>query len=332
MASGEQPPTPDSIFQVATGFMASKHLFVAAELGLFEALAEAPATLDTLAARLGVPRRTLRISADAMVALGFLARSGEAYQNSPVAQAFLSGRGQPDMRPFLRFWNRISYPTWLGLEGSLRSGKAVTAGSAPTDEENRILADGIEAINAGGAAALPDAYDFGQHRRVLSLGFWYVSFLFPLLRRHPALSGTIVMAPQWIEKARAALDREGLAARMSVQEGDYLYDELPPGHDAVLAVNVAHHLSPEHNQLLVQRVRERVEPGTKLLIIDFFTDAAHTSPPFAALMAGEFQTISGEGDVYSVDEAKGWLAGGGFRFVDHRVLRGPSSIVIGEAT
>lgn len=34
--------TPDSIFQVASGFMASKHLYVANEVGLFEQLAEGP--------------------------------------------------------------------------------------------------------------------------------------------------------------------------------------------------------------------------------------------------------------------------------------------------
>ena len=40
---------PDPIFQVASGFMAAKHLFMANEFGLFEKLAEGPATLDTLA-------------------------------------------------------------------------------------------------------------------------------------------------------------------------------------------------------------------------------------------------------------------------------------------
>jgi hypothetical protein len=40
--------TPDLIFQVANGFMAAKHLFVANEVGLFEALGEAPAMLDDL--------------------------------------------------------------------------------------------------------------------------------------------------------------------------------------------------------------------------------------------------------------------------------------------
>ena len=36
---------PDSILQVASGFMASKHLFVANEVGLFGHLADGPCTL-----------------------------------------------------------------------------------------------------------------------------------------------------------------------------------------------------------------------------------------------------------------------------------------------
>ena len=53
--------TPDSIFQIASGFMAAKHLFVANEVGLFTQLAEGSATLDDLTQRLGLPRRTTRI-------------------------------------------------------------------------------------------------------------------------------------------------------------------------------------------------------------------------------------------------------------------------------
>ncbi len=113
--------TPDSIFQVARGFMASKHLYVANEVGLFEQLAEGPITLDELSKRSGVPRRTIRILADALVALGFADRQGDRYQNGPVAATFLSGRTPADLRPFLRFWNRVSYPCWIQLEMSIRT-------------------------------------------------------------------------------------------------------------------------------------------------------------------------------------------------------------------
>jgi hypothetical protein len=58
--------TPDPIMRIAMGFMAAKHLFIASEIGVFEQLGGGPATLDELAAKSGIPRRTLRISAAAM--------------------------------------------------------------------------------------------------------------------------------------------------------------------------------------------------------------------------------------------------------------------------
>jgi hypothetical protein len=52
--------TPESILQVASGFMAAKHLFVANEIGLFDNLASGPATLDSLAESTGIARPQVR--------------------------------------------------------------------------------------------------------------------------------------------------------------------------------------------------------------------------------------------------------------------------------
>ena len=83
--------TPDPVMRIAMGFMAAKHLFVASEIGIFENLAGAPATLDELAAKSGIPHRTLRISTDAMVSLGLLECKEGRYRNSATAAAFLGG-------------------------------------------------------------------------------------------------------------------------------------------------------------------------------------------------------------------------------------------------
>src|SRR5262245_59251082 len=116
--------TPEPILRLAAGFMAAKHLFAANELGLFEALADSPATLAGLAARTGLTRRAARISADAMVALGLLEREGETYRNAAVAAAFLAGQSPADLRPLLRFWDTLSYPAWCELAGALARGPA----------------------------------------------------------------------------------------------------------------------------------------------------------------------------------------------------------------
>lgn len=109
-------------------------------------------TLELLAQRIGIPYRRLRILVDAMVALGFVECQHCCYQNSAVAAAFLSGRSSPDLRPFLRFRNQISYPAWQQFETRLRIGQATFE---PADEEQiKIFSEGVEAITSGATQAL----------------------------------------------------------------------------------------------------------------------------------------------------------------------------------
>ncbi|MDQ6945519.1 MAG: hypothetical protein M3256_04440 [Actinomycetota bacterium] len=125
--SNKEAVTPDAITKVATGFMAAKHLFTASSVGLFAELAGGPLTLAQLAERCGIPARSARIFADAMVALGFLEKAEAGYANRPVAKSFLAGGPEEGLRPFLSFWDQISYPAWLSLEAATRSGRKACA-------------------------------------------------------------------------------------------------------------------------------------------------------------------------------------------------------------
>lgn len=324
--------TPDGIFQLALGFMAAKHLFVASEIDLFGHLAARPATLDDLARRAGVPRRTTRIVVDAMVALGLVERSGDQYRNTPVAAAYLSGRGAADLRPILHLWNRISYPTWMHLEEAIRSGQAPNGqGGGLSEEDQRIFSEGVGAFTAVPAAALAAGYDFGMHRRLLDLGGGIGSFLLPALRRHAHLRGTLFERSGAAAVARQHLDREPEGQRVEVVVGDFLRDPIPTGHDAIIVANVVHVFSPEHNRALFRRARAAATPGARLLIVDFLTDPTHTQPVFAALAAGEFLVLAGEGDVYSAEELCEWLRDTGWRPLEHKPLSGPTNLLVATA-
>ena len=322
--------TPEPIMRVASGFMAAKHLFAASELGLFEALAEDPATLDALAARTGLTRRAARISADAMVALGLLERDGDTYRNGPVADRFLAGRTPADLRPFLRFWDTISYPTWEALAQALASGPPREVFELD-DDKQEIVSAGIEAVLAGPAHALPEVVDLSSARRLLDVGGGTGSWSVAAVRRHPHLRATVLELPVVTEMARSRIEEAGLAGRIAVVAGDAMAQELPAGHDVFLLANLVHYWSPEDNVALLRRVRAAAEPGARLLLADFWTDATHTRPLHAALMAGEFAVHMRDGDVYSVDEVQDWLPRAGWRFVTHATLAGPQSVIVAEA-
>lgn len=79
-------------------------------------------------------------------------------------------------------------------------------------------------------------------------------------------------------------------------------------------------------------MRAAAPRGARLLLLDVWTNAAHTEPLFAALMAGEFLVVGGNGDVCSIEEVRSWLDQTGWRFVGHKLLGEPASLVIAEAT
>ncbi|GHO47805.1 methyltransferase [Ktedonospora formicarum] len=321
--------TADAIFQIASGFMASKQLFAASELGLFEHLADGPMTLKLLAQRIGIPCHHVRIIADAMVALGLVERHHHQYQNSPVAAAFLSGHSTPDLRPYLRLWNQISYPAWQQLEMRLRPDHIPS--ELVNEKKVKVFSEGVEAITSGAAQALPRTYDFRRHRRVLDLGGGTGSFLLALLQQQPAIEATLFDLPPIARFARQRLRMAPGAEQITVVEGDFFHDPLPPDQDCVLIAHVAHMFSPERNRALLQRLRVSVAAGTRLLLVDFWTDSTHTCPLFAALLAGEFLVATGEGDVYSEEEVRTWLVQSGWHYLEHQPLREASSLIVAEA-
>jgi O-methyltransferase domain/Dimerisation domain len=323
--------TPDPIMRIAMGFMAAKHLFVASEIGLFTGLAQGPATLHELAAICGIPPRTARISADAMVSLGLLERDGDRYRNSNTAATFLAGQPGPDLRPMLRFWNRISYPGWLSLEDAVRAGAGQPKFSEFSAEEQQIFSAGVEAFSAATAASLAANYDFSRHRRLLDIGGGTGSFLLAVLRRYPALRGTLFELPGACEVARRRLSGEPEGSRIDVVEGNLVSDPLPPEHDVLLVANTVHVLSAAHNLDLLRKLRLQAAAGTYLLLVDLWMDPGHAQPTAATLMSGEFLIVSGEGQAYGEDDAEAWLRETGWRKADRRPLGGPHSVIVAEA-
>lgn len=322
--------SPDLILNIGSGFRAAKLLFVASEVGVFEQLAAGPASLNGLADRLGIASSRLRVLLNAMVALGLVERRSDDYCNGPEVAAFLSGQTATDLRPALRFWDHLSFPSWTNLEDTVRTGQA--RASIRTDDEQRIFSEGVEALSADAARILAITYDFSHHRRLLDLGGGTGSWLTAILRRYGHLQATLFDRPGAAAIARQRLAGDPATRNATVVEGDFWQDPIPPGHDAILVANVLHGLPPERNVAFLRRIRAAVPAGARLLLADLWTDPTHTEPLLAPLFAGEFLVYTGDGDVYSAEEAGAWLGdGGGWRLVEHTPLTGPQSVIVAEA-
>jgi SAM-dependent methyltransferase len=190
----------------------------------------------------------------------------------------------------------------------------------------------VEVFSAPGAVALAGSYDFGRHHRLLDIAGGTGSFLTAVLQHHNALKGTLFELPGACAVARQRLATEPERSRIDVVEGDVFKDPLPGGHDVVLIANVVHVFSAAHNIELMRKIRAHVMPGARLLLVDLWTDSSHGQPSAAALMSGQFFLTSGEGQVYSEQEADEWLVQTRWKKLERKTLAGPASCIIAEAT
>jgi SAM-dependent methyltransferase len=319
--------------KIAMGFMAAKYLFAATEIGVFDVLARGPASLGELATSTGIPSRTLGIVAAAMVSLGLLEQDGSRYRNSETAEAFLADiPGRLDLRPVLRYFDEIVYPRWEKFAEAIRTDQGQPQFSKFTTHQQQMFSAAVEVFSAPGAVALAGSYDFGRHHRLLDIAGGTGSFLIAVLQHHDALKGTLFELPGACAVARQRLANEPERSRIDVVEGDVFKDPLPGGHDVVLIANVVHVFSAAHNTELMRKIRAHVMPGARLLLVDLWTDPSHSQPSAAALMSGQFLLTSGEGQVYSEQEADEWLAQTRWKKLERKTLPGPASCIIAEAT
>lgn len=323
-AADAGPPTPVRIIELSAGYMVAKTLFAAVEFGLFDAAGVDGATPAELAERCGIPERSARALGDLLADAGLLVRDGGRFRNAPDTEAFLSGRGPADLRPLMRYWDQVSYPAWVRATEAFRTRQGVRG--ALTEEQTAVYEAAVASITAETAADLAREYDFGGHRRILDVGGGVGTFVAPLLSRYDNLTATVLELPEVAAEVAARVAGGPLAGRLDAVGADFFADPLPTGYDAILVANVVHLFPPDRIVALLGRLREVAEPGTRLLLVDWWrTDVA--PHPSARFGAGEFLVISG-GDLYQVDEVARWLGETGWRFERLQPLPPPSGVIV----
>ncbi|GAA3043281.1 acetylserotonin O-methyltransferase [Actinokineospora globicatena] len=324
MTSDPVDPTP--LAAVASGFMAAKQLFAASELGVFAALGAGATTTTEVADAAGLPERSARVLLDAMVGLGLVSYVDGAYRNTDATAAYLSGGAGLDLRPWLAFWDTLSYPHWLGYTDSMR-----TAEPQPFDmggERMGTFMGGVQTYNSLHAQQLAGVYDFTPHRNLLDLAGLSTAFLDEAHKRNPLLRGAFVSTDMMLQMAKAGAPA-GFTDFVEFHEADPLTTDVPGHYDAVLLEHVLHRFTPQENKTILTRARSVVDAGATLLVLDFLLDPSD-GRRLDPVLAGEYLVIDGT-VVYPEDEVRSWLADTGWRWVETRPVPASPRVLIAEA-
>jgi len=320
----------DDLNAAIRGYQVSRVLLTAIELDLFSAVrGGAPAA--AVARRCGTDPNATGLLLNALVALGYLERRGESYENTAVTSHYLTADTADDARAALRH-NLSLWETWSGLTDVVRSGRPAPRREMAEREDDWTIPF-IAAMHRNAAVRAPvvvEALGAGSVRRMLDVGGGSGAYAIAFAQANPGLQAEVLDLASVLPITESHIADAGLAGRVTTRAGDLRSDPFGSGYDLVFMSSICHMLGPDGNRDLLARAAGALGPGGRVAVQNFILEADRTAPRHAVLFAINMLVGTEAGSTYTEEEYTSWLKAAGLVRVRRIRLAGPADLMVGE--
>ncbi len=298
-----RPRAQDVILGHITGYWVSQLVFVAAKLGLADALARGPLKPAVLAKRVGANAAALHRILRALASVGVFAETADGgFRLTPAASALR--RDVPgSLHSFaVMMVDRYNWDAWRELL------HGVQTGALPFDhvhglpifeflrqhpEEDRVFSESMASISGPENDAIARAYDFGRFQTLVDVGGAHGHLLATILRRHRRLRGILYDQPQVVAGAARSgfINERALGSRCVVQGGDFFID-VPLGADAYIMKYIIHDWSDDQATRVLSNCRHALAPGGRVLVVEHVIGRGN-APDWGKLLDINMLTLTG---------------------------------------
>ncbi len=325
----ERMPSPDpeseAVVALMDGFRASKALFTAVELGIFDRLHDGAATCEALAAETGCAPHALERLLGFCAARGLLIRDAQGfYRNSAAAERFLRTGSPETLSGYILYSNRILYRLWGRLEDALHEGTNrwtqefgakddIFEHFFSSDEDKEVFLKGMHGFGVATSPRIVEAFDLSGFATMADLGGGTGHLVIAGCRRYSGLRGVVFDLPKVRPVAERHIEAAGIAERIGFVSGNFFEDELPAA-DLYAMGRILHDWSEEKVRLLVRRCYEALPAGGGLLLAEKLLYPAKDGPATAQLQSLNMLVCT-EGRERSAAEYEALAREAGFREV-----------------
>ena len=337
----QQELNPSRIVETGLGFLASKTLLAAANLGLFTQLSEGGLSGREIGSRFGLHERSLYDFLDTLVALGFLTREGlketSVYQNSAEANLFLDKNKPTYVGGILEMCNNRNYRFWADLEDGLKTGKPqneVKTGGKPVFEA--IYADpaklrefvmAMAGIQMGNFALFAMTFDFSGYHTHCDVGGSGAHLSTQIALNNPHMKCTSFDLPVVTPVAKEIVGGFGLSDRVTIAEGDFFKDTLPNA-DVITMGNILHDWGRSDKETLIKKAFDALPEAGSFVVIENIIDDNRSKNAFGLMMSLNMLIETDEGYDFSGADFDELAKEAGFKETRVMPLTGPASAAI----
>ena len=252
------------------GHTLPRSLHVIAELGIADALGDAPQTAEELAAAAEVHAGALERMLRLLSAHGIFVACEGGYAHNAASRLLRSDHPQ-SMRPLVRLQGiPAMWQVYAQLDYSLRTGRSAVDKALPNGywgyfadhaADRSIFDQAMKMKAEGQTAGILAAYDFSGFETIADLGGGQGHLLAAILRSAPKARGIVFDLPE-------AIARAAPSDRLQFQAGSFFEDALPVC-DVYLLAQVIHNWSDDESLRILRAVRRSARPGAKLLLVEW---------------------------------------------------------------
>ncbi len=332
---------PSKIMQVGTGFMASKTLLTAVHMELFTILAKRELSGKDIQSRLALHNRNLYDFLDALVALGFLKRTGlketSIYRNAEDSNLFLDKNKPSYMGGILEMANNRLYPFWNDLEEGLKTGlpqNETKSGGKPVFEavyaDPKKLKEFVGAmggVQMGNFIAFAKGFDFSNYKTLCDIGGagGFLAAHVTLNNQHMQCSSFDLPPVEPIAKEN--IKNMGLENKVNILSGDFFTDDFPKA-DVITMGNILHDWGKDDKKMLIKKAYDTLPKGGALVIIENIIDDNRSKNAFGLLMSLNMLIETSEGYDFTATDFSELAKEAGFAQISVLPLTGPTSAAI----
>lgn len=317
MKTIELPP-PAQLMKFIVGKWIAKPIYVAAELGIADMLAEGSRSVEELAQASRSHAPSLYRMMRALASVGIFSEAeGKRFELTPMAECLKSGAMRSVALMFNSEW---SDKAWGYFMDSVKTGDTAfekAHGMPISDwlEKNPRAAEVFNEANAVKAAnshrAIVEVYDFSGIHTLTDVGGGLGALMAEILIANPLMKGFVAEIPSVIQKARKMIRSRGLENRCDVVECDF-FKEIPAGSDGYLMSHILHDWSADQCKIILRNCHKAMKPGSKLLVVEMVVPPGN-QPSVAKLLDLEMLVTTG-GCERTEKEFKVLLESSGFKF------------------
>jgi acetylserotonin N-methyltransferase len=325
------PADPTAVLELLSAFRKSQIMFTAVQLGVFDTLAKGSRTPAALASELKLDEDATVRLLGACDMLGLVRRNHGSYENTPAANAYLTGGSDERMLGYVGYSNVVLWKMWDHLPDAIREGthrwKQTYGSDGPifshfyrTDEARREFLMGMHGYGRISSPQVVNAVDLSKFNTFVDLGGATGHLALAACKRWSNLNGVVFDLPEVLKITAEFVDPE--RDRVTMVGGDFFADPLPKG-DVYALSRILHDWTEEKIIKLLQRIYDALPAGGAVFIGEKVLHDDKAGPEWAVLQSLNMLVCT-EGKERTVGEYEALLTKIGFTNVT--VYRTPSPL------